>query len=187
MENQLLPYRPTHKITIEFKAGGLRYRITDTDHPIDNNEKLSPQLPSLCSTYAGVPESSITHIKVFQYKRYPKVRLPEFDHREPRDGEYWLCAIDGFDRPRVFAREAGGWQIGNEISQCFMGNREIRALSRLYTRREVFDVSVLYRISQNRVKKLQRKLERIEREIKERVETKALSSFLRPLWLLFTR
>ncbi|RIW17829.1 hypothetical protein [Vibrio harveyi] len=178
METELLPYRPTHKISIEFKAGGLQYRIIDTEYPINNNEKLSPQLPELCAFHASVPASSITDIKIHEYKRYPKVKLPEFDHKDPKKGEYWLCAIDGFDHPRVFRREAGGWQIGNEIAEQFMGRREIKALSRLYTQREVFDVKSLYRLSQNTVKQLRTKLSSIEKRAEKKAKRERVIDYI---------
>lgn len=177
MENQLLPYRPTHKLTVSFKAGGVNYHVVDTDYPIDNNKKLNPQLLELCSGHAGLPSDEITDIKVHSYNRYPKVKRPELGERQPRKGEYWLCGIDGFEHPRVFRREAGGWQIGNEVSPVFTGHREIKPLSRLYTRREVFDLDTLYKLSQRTVKSLQNKVGRLEGRAAQ--EDKSPSIFVR--------
>ncbi|HCG7330422.1 hypothetical protein P3551_23045 [Vibrio parahaemolyticus] len=165
MENQLLPYRPTHKLTVSFMAGGVNYHVVDTDYPIDNNKKLPPQLSKLCAELANLPEGEISNIKVIEYKRYPKIKIPEFSLREAKVGEYWLCAIDGFELPRVFRREAGGWQVGHEVSESFMGGREIKPLSRLYTQRDVFDVHMLLKLSARTVKQLKSKMAKIESRV----------------------
>ncbi len=175
MESQQLPYRPKHKLIVAFEAGGTKYQVVDTDYPIVNNEKLFPQLPALCSKYSNVPVEDILSIKVLEYKRFPKVRLPDFQHRKPRKGEYWLCGIDGFDHPRVFRREAGGWQVGNEVSELFIGRREIKPLSRLYTQREVYDVNMLYKLSQRTIKQLKDKLARIEKKYGEKESRQSIT------------
>ncbi|UTZ44547.1 hypothetical protein [Vibrio campbellii] len=181
MKNQLLPYRPEHKLTVTFKAGGTSYHIVDTDYPIDNNAKLSPQLAKLCAEHANLPECVVSNIKVVDYKRYPKVKFPELENRTVLNGEYWLCEIEGFDIPRVFKREAGGWQIGQEITEAFMGNREIKPLARLYTQRDVYDLNMLYELSNRALKKLEAKLERVKKKAGRKTITDHLHAMLKGL------
>ncbi|QFT40050.1 MULTISPECIES: hypothetical protein [unclassified Vibrio] len=155
----LFNYAPRHVLIVTFTCRGVQHRITDVHSQINEKLPLKPQLPPLCASAAEIEDVSlINDIRVIKYVRLPKVKPPK-PRKFPLNGEWWFCATDKIGERVLLFRKDNMWVSDTLATEDLAAHMKVRPQERLYTEREIKDLTLELTIAKNINTKLRKRLE----------------------------